>query len=105
MNHVERNRIHNLMYQYHIKDTEENFNKIEEVIAERKFYIYRKILYIIDNCCIVEKDSTRITFEICLNNNRELLKDLTNSFLRKKISRRKVKEKIGHVVILLGIHF
>ena len=37
MNHVDRDRIHNLIYQYRIKDTEENFNKIGEVITQRKF--------------------------------------------------------------------
>ena len=63
MNHVDRNRIHNFIYRYRIKDTEENFNKIGKVITQRKFYVYRKILYIIDNCCIVEEDSTGITVE------------------------------------------
>ena len=53
------------------------------MIAERKFYIYHKILYIIDNCRIVEEDSIRITVEICLNKHRELLEDLTNSFFTK----------------------
>ena len=66
------------------------------MITERKFYIYRKTLYITDNCCIVEEDSTRITVEICLNQHRELVEDLTNTFFTKKISTRKVEEKIGH---------
>ena len=66
------------------------------MITQRKFYIYRKILYIIDNCCIVEEDSTGITVEICLNKHRELLEDLTNSFFTKKNSTIKVEEKIGH---------
>ena len=61
MNHVDRNRIHNFIYRYCIKDTEENFNKIGEVIT--KFYIYRKILYIVDNCRIVEEDSTGLQFK------------------------------------------
>ena len=51
---------------------------------------------IIDNCCIVEEDSARITVEICLNEHRELLEDLTNSFFTQKISTIKVEEKIGH---------
>ena len=66
------------------------------MVTERKFYIYRKILYIIDNCCIVEEYLTRITVEICLNEHKELLEDLMNSFFTKKISTRKVEEKIGH---------
>ena len=96
MNHVDRDRIHNFIYRYHIKDTEENFNKIGEVITQRKFYIFRAILYIVDNCCIVEEDSIGITVEICLNEHRELLEDLTNSFFTKKISTRRVEEKIRH---------
>ena len=96
MNHVDRDRIHNFIYRYRIKDTEENFNKIGEVITQRKFYIFRAILYIVDNCCIVEEDSIGIAVEICLNEHRELLEDLTNSFFTKKISTRRVEEKIRH---------
>ena len=80
MNHVERNRIKNFIYRYHVKDTAENFNKIREVIRQRKLYIYSTILYIIDNCRIVEEDSTVITVEVCLDEYRNLLEDLTNNF-------------------------
>ena len=77
MNHVDRNRINNFIHRYRIKDTTENFNKKNfqaEMIIKRKFYIYRTILYIIDNCRIVEEDSTGITGEICLDGHRDLLK-------------------------------
>ena len=37
------------------------------------------------NCRIVEEDSTGITVEICLNEHRELLEDLMNSFFTKKL--------------------
>ena len=37
MNHVNRNRINNFIYRYRIKDTAENFNKLGEVIKQRKF--------------------------------------------------------------------
>ena len=80
MNHVERNRIKNFIYRYHVKDTAENFNKIREVIRQWKLYIYSTILYIIDNCRIVEEDSTVITVEVCLDEYRNLLEDLTNNF-------------------------
>ena len=49
MEHADRNRIYNYIYRYGIEDTEENFNKIQEVIKQRNFYIFRKILYIVDN--------------------------------------------------------
>ena len=67
MNHVDRNRINNLIYRYRSKDTTENFNKLAEVTTKRKFYIYCTILYIIDNCRIVKEVSTGITVKICLD--------------------------------------
>ena len=96
MNHIDRNRINNFIYRYRIKDTAEDFNKIAEVITKRKFNIYHRILYMIDNCRIVEEDSTGITVEICLDEHRDLLEDLTNNFFTKKISTRKVETKVGH---------
>ena len=55
MNYENINKINNYIYRYSIKDTAENFNKIAEVTTKREFYIYRKILYIIDNCHEVEE--------------------------------------------------
>ena len=74
------------------------------MITKREFYIYRKILYIIDNCCVVEEDSTQITVEICLDEHRHLLEDLTNKFFIKKLGTRKTKTKIGHAYVV-GDHF
>ena len=84
MNHVNTNRINNYIYRYRIKDTKENFNKIREVITQREFYVYRKILYMIDNYRIIEEDSTGITVGICLEEHMELLEDLTKTFFYKK---------------------
>ena len=100
MNHVNKNRIDNYRYQYRIKDSKENLNKIGEVIKQRKFYVCCKILYMIDNCQIIEEDSTGITVEICLEEHRELLEDLTKSFFTKKISTRRVEEKIRHAYLV-----
>ena len=50
MNHVNTNQINNYICMYGIQNTEENFLKNEKVIEERKFIIYHKVLYIIDNC-------------------------------------------------------
>ena len=91
MNHADRNRINNFIYIYCIKDTTENFNKLAEVITKRKFYIYRTILYIIDNCRIVKEDSTGITVEICLDQHR----DLKENLFTKKIRTRKAETKVG----------
>ena len=46
----------------------------------------------IQNCRIIEEDSTGIIIEIDLIEHRKLLEDLTNSFFTKKISTRKVKK-------------
>ena len=96
MNHVDRNRINSYMYRYSIKDVAENFNELAEVITKRKFYIYRTILYIIDNYRIIKQDSKGITVEICLDEHRQLLEDLTKNFFMKKIKTRKEETKIGH---------
>ena len=42
MEHVDRNRIHNYIYRYGIQDTEENFNKIGEVIKQEFFIFFQK---------------------------------------------------------------
>ena len=66
MNDVNRNRINNYLYRYSIKDNEKNFNKIAEVITKREYFVYWKILCIINNCRVVEEDSVSITVEIDL---------------------------------------
>ena len=103
MNHVNTNRINNFLYMYSIENTEGNFKKLREVIEERNFIIYRKILYMINNCRIIEEDSTGITIEIDLLEHQKLLEDLTNNFFTKKISTRKVEKKLD-MLILWGIH-
>ena len=56
---------------YGIENTEENFEKLREVIKEINFIIYRTILYMIEN----EEDSTGITIELDLFEHRKLLED------------------------------
>ena len=100
MNPVNTNRINNYFYIYGIENTEENFGKLREVIKERNFIIYRRILYIyINNCRVIEEDSTEITIEIDLFEHRKLLEDLTNSFFTKKISTTKVEKKLDTLIL------
>ena len=66
MNYVNTNRIKNFIYMYNIQITEDNFKKLEHVIEKRDFTIYKQILYMVDNCRIVEEDSSGITVEIDL---------------------------------------
>ena len=81
---------------YNIQNTEENFNKLEHVIEKRDFILYKQILYLIDNCKIVEEDSLGITVENDVIQHKKLLEDLTNKFFNKKLKNRKFKKKIGH---------
>ena len=85
MNYINTNRINNFIYMYNIQNTKENFKKLEDVIEKRDFTIYKQILYMADNCRIVEEDSTGITVEIDLIEHKKLLKDLTNKFFSKKL--------------------
>ena len=95
MNYVNTNRINNYLYLYSIPNAEENFKKLEQVIEERKFIIYKKILYMIDNCRIVEEDSSGINIEIDLFEHNKLLEDLTRYFFPKKLGTRRFEKKIG----------
>ena len=95
MNYVNTNRIKNFIYMYNIQITEDNFKKLEHVIEKRDFTIYKQILYMVDNCRIVEEDSLGITVEIDLFEHRKLLEDLTNTFFTKKLGNREFEKKIG----------
>ena len=64
MNYVNTNRIKNFIYMYNIQNTEDNFKKLEHVIEKRDFTIYKQILYMVDNCRIVEENLSGITVEI-----------------------------------------
>ena len=100
MNDVNRNRINNYLYRYSIKNNTANFNKIAEVITKREYFVYRKILHIINNCRVVEEDSDSITVEIDLVEHNHLLEDITKKFFTKELSTRKVEKKVGHTYII-----
>ena len=56
MDDVSRNRVSNLIYYYSIKNNEENFKKLAQVINKKDCYIYKQIIGLIDNCRIVSED-------------------------------------------------
>ena len=85
MNKVYRNKVNNYVYLYNIQDNEENFKKIAEVVNKREYTIYCQILYIMDNCRIIEEDSSSITVEIDLIEHEKLLEDMTKKCFLKKI--------------------
>ena len=100
MNNVNRNKVHNHIYLCNIQDNVENFLKIAEVVNKREYAVYRQILYIIDNCRIVEEDSSSITVEIDLTEQRKLLEDIAKKFFKKKLATRKVEEKFQHAYVV-----
>ena len=89
MNDIDKNRINRYIYRYSIKDTAENFNKIAEVITKRESFIYHKILYMIDNCHVVEEDSTGLTVEICMDELDIYWKILQKTFSQRKLAQEK----------------
>ena len=93
MNNADRNHINNYIYRYSVEDKEENFNKIADVNNKKEYYVYRTILYMIDNCRIIQEDSRSITVEIDLLEHEHLLQDITGKFLTKKIKTKKFEKK------------
>ena len=75
---------------------------MEQVIEKRDFTIYKQILYMVDNCKIVEED-LGITMEIDLFEHMKLLEDLTN-FSTKNWEIENLKRKLI-MVILLEMYF
>ena len=52
--------------------------------------MYRQILLLLKNCKIVEENSSIIQIEICSEQYRHLLDDISKKFLIKVVNRRKV---------------
>ena len=76
---------------------------MEHVIEKRNFMIYKQILYMVDNCRIVEEDSSGIPVEIDLFEHRKLLEDLTNFFIKNWEIENSKKKSVK--AILLEMYF
>ena len=81
MDRVSRHRVNKILYRYSIENNEEHFQKLAQVINKRDYYIYKQILYMIDNCQIVSEDCSGITVEIDLSEHNTLLEDITKNSL------------------------
>ena len=90
MNNVQKNHISNLMYRYGIEDNLDNFEKPANQINKKEYYMYRQILLLLENCKIVEENSSVLKIEICSEKYRHLLDDISKKFLIKVVKRRKV---------------
>ena len=104
MNNVNRKKVNNCIFLYNIRDNEENFLKIAKVVNKREYTIYRQILYIIDNCRIIEEDSSSITVEIDLIEHGKLLEDITKKIFKKNWVREKLKKNFS-MLMWLEIRF
>ena len=98
MNNVNRNKVNNYIYLYNIQDNEENLKKIAELVNKREYTIYHQILYIINNCRIIE-DSSGITVE-----HGKLLEDITKKFLKQNWVQEKLKKNFS-MLMWLEIRF
>ena len=98
MNNVNRNKVNNYIYLYNIQDNEENLKKIAELVNKREYTIYHQILYIINNCRIIE-DSSGITVE-----HGKLLEDITKKFFKKNWVQEKLKKNFS-MLMWLEIRF
>ena len=59
-------------------------------INKKGYYMYRQILLLLENCKIVEENSSVLKIEICSEEYRNLLDDISKKFLIKVVKRRKV---------------
>ena len=98
MNNVNRNKVNNYIYLYNIQDNEENLKKIAELVNKREYTIYHQILYIINNCRIIE-DSSSITVE-----HGKLLEDTTKKIFLKNWVQEKLKKNFS-MLMWLEIRF
>ena len=90
MNSVQKNHISNLIYRYGIEDNLDNFEKLANQINKKEYYMYRQILLLLENYKIVEENSSVLKIEICSEEYRHLLDDISKKFLIKVVNRRKV---------------
>ena len=67
-----------------------NFEKLVNQIDKKEYYMYRQILLLLKNCKIVEENSSILKIEICSEQYRHLLDDISKKFLIKVVNRRKV---------------
>ena len=65
-----------------------NFNKIAEHINGKQIDLYKGIFSILQNCIIVHENARSLKIEICSEEYRHLLEDISKTFFF-KITRRK----------------
>ena len=79
-----------MIYHYGLKDSLDNFEKLANQINKKEFFIYRQIFLLLENCKIVEENSSILKIEICSEEYKHLLDDISNRFRIKVVNRRRV---------------
>ena len=90
MDNVSKNGIHNIMYRYGIEENMDNFNKIAEHINEKEINLYKVIFSILENCLIIHENAHCLKIDICSEEYRHLLDDISKIFFFKITRRRRV---------------
>ena len=83
MDNLTKNRISNIMYRYGIEENMNNFNKIAEHINGKQIDLYKVIFSILENCIIVDENAHSLKIEICSEEYRHLLDDISKTFFFK----------------------
>ena len=78
------------MYIYGIEENMNSFNKIAEHINRKKVDLYKVIFSILENCIIVDENDHSLKIEICSEEYRHLLDDISKTFFFKITKRRSV---------------
>ena len=68
----------------------DNFNKIAEHINGKQIDLYKVIFSILENCIIVNENTHSLKIEICSEEYRHLLGDISKTFFFKITKRRRV---------------
>ena len=90
MNNIQKNYISNLIYRYGIENNLDNFEKLAAQINKKEYYMYRQIFLLLENCKIVEENSNVLKIEICSEEYKHLLHDISKKKFIKVVNRRKV---------------
>ena len=102
--------INNYRARYDLK-SEENFEKIEKVIENKEYYVYKEILKLVDSCRIVTTGPKGVIIETDAKENHHLLEDITHKFFTTRLGQRRAEKKVGHgyitgnLFVLLKIHY
>ena len=103
MDNVQKNHISNLMYRYGIENYLDNFEKLANQINKKEHFMYRQVLLLLENCKVVEENSSILKVEICSEEYRRLLDDISKKFIIKVVKRRKVGFS-GNLFFTIGIY-